>query len=136
MSSKNNKNPSDQASDLVSVSDAAFTLRLSDCGMREFLVEKKCVLVLQADGEEAITTQSFKVLAHCAEAQAAAIKALAWDSSRRKHDKDSGLDAKFTEKSNEAINRYHQYISKLSEIHQFYQGRFDCLREESGRVAA
>jgi hypothetical protein len=46
------------------------------------------------------------------------------------------LDAQFTEKSKEAINRYHQYISKLSETHQFYQGMFDCLREESGRVAA
>jgi hypothetical protein len=74
MSSKNNKNPSDQASDLIPVSDAAFTLRLSDSGMRELLVEKKCVLVLQADGKEAITTQSFKALAHCAEAQAAAIR--------------------------------------------------------------
>lgn len=116
--------------------DVAFTLGLSDFGMREFLVEKKCVLILQADGKEAIPTQSFKVLVHCAEAQAAATKVLAWDSSRRNHDKDSGLDGKFTEKSNEAINRYRQYISKLSKIHQFYQGRFDCLREKSGRVAA
>ena len=116
--------------------DVAYTLRLSDFGMRELLVEKKCVLVLQTDSKEAIPTQSFKVLVHCAEAQAAATKVLAWDSSRRNHDKDSGLDGKFTEKSNEAINRYRQYISKLSKIHQFYQGRFDCLREKSGRVAA
>lgn len=118
------------------MSDAAFTLRLSDSGMRELLVEKKCVVVLQADGKEAIATQTFKALAHCAEAQAAAIKALAWDSSRRKQDKDLGLDAQFPEKSQEAIRRYEQYASKLSEIHQFYQGMFDCLREESARVAA
>ena len=132
MSSKNK----DRASDLISVPDAAFTLRLSDSGMRELLVGKRCVFVLQADGKEAITTQSFKTLAHCAEAQAAAIKALAWDSIRKKQDKDLGLDAECTEKSKETISRYRQYISMLSEIHQFYQGRLDCLREESGRVAS
>ena len=120
---------------MISLPDATFALRLSDHVMGNLLKDRKIVVGV-FNGEPAITIDSFKSLAHSSDTQAGAISALDWESKRRKRDKDSGEDAKFIQKSEEAIDRYHRYISVLSKIHQFYQERFDCLREESGRMAA
>lgn len=120
---------------MISLSDATFALRLSDHVMGNLLKDRKIVVGI-LNGEPAMTIDSFKNLAHSSDTQTGAISALALESNRRKRDLDSGEDAKFIQKSKEAIGRYHQYISTLSKIHQFYQERLDCLREESGRVAA
>ena len=136
MSSKNAQNSQKSSQEMIGLGEAAFMLRLSDNGLEKLLKERKVLLGVDLQGKPVMTRDSFRSLAYTDKALSAAFEALACVSSRRMQDRDSGLDVRFARKSEEAITRYHPYISRLAEIHKSYQDSIDCLREESGRVAA